>query len=250
MQKYLIIFSFFVLFACAEKAQLDLSGVPEGQIYQMAEKEYDSKNYVKAAELFRVVVDEYPFSATAAKAQIMEAYSYLLALRFVEAEVAIDEFLSLYPGNENTEWAYYLKALIYYDQILVVKLDQEFSAKAKLAIEEYLNRYPEGKYRNDLILKLDLVHEHLAGKEMLVARYYQQRADLVAAISRYQDVYRQFSNTSHIQEALYRLVECYKTMGIDLEAQKYASVLGHNYPESKWYKLSYELIKHQESGAH
>ena len=243
MQKYLFIFSFFILFACANKEKLDLTGVPEGQIYEMAETEYENKNYVKAAELFRVVVDEYPFSTTAAKAQIMEAYSYFLALRFVEAEVAVDEFLSLYPGNENTEWAYYLRALIYYDQILVVRLDQEFSEKAKLAIDEYLNRYPDGKYATDLTLKLDLVNEHLAGKEMMIGRYYQQRADLVAAISRYQDVYKNYSTTSHIQEALFRLVECYKTMGILPEAEKYAAVLGYNYPDSKWYKLSYELLK-------
>ena len=243
MTRHLLILSFLFLFACADKEKLDLSGVPEGQIYQMAETEYENKNYTKAAELFRVVVDEYPFSTTAAKAQIMEAYSYFLALRFVDAEVAVEEFLSLYPGNENTEWAYYLKALIYYDQILVVKLDQEFSEKAKLAIDEYLNRYSGGKYATDLMLKLDLVNEHLAGKEMMIGRYYQQKSDLVAAISRYQDVYKNYSTTSHIQEALYRLVECYLALGISSEAEKYAAVLGHNYPESKWYKYGYSLLR-------
>ena len=243
MQKYLLIFSFLFLFACADKEKLDLSGVPEGQIYQMAETEYENKNYTKAAELFRVVVDEYPFSSTAAKAQIMEAHCYFLALRFVEAEVAVDEFLSLYPGNENTEWAYYMKALIYYDQILVVRLDQEFSEKAKLAIDEYLNRYPSGKYATDLTLKLDLVNEHLAGKEMMIGSYYQKKADLVAAISRYQDVFKNYSTTSHIQEALYRLVECYKTMGLTQEAERYAAVLGYNYPDSKWYRYCYNLLK-------
>jgi len=243
MKKHLLILSFLFLLACASKEKLDLSGIAEGQIYQMAKTEYENKNYMQAAQLYRVVVDEYPFSTIAAKAQIMEAHSYFLALRFVEAEVAIEEFLSLYPGNENTEWAYYLKALIYYDQILIVKLDQEFSEKAKLSIDEYLNRYPEGKYTTDLILKLDLVNEHLAGKEMLIGRYYQQKADLVAAISRYQDVYKNYSTTSHIQEALFRLVECYQTLGISSEAQKYAAVLGHNYPDSKWYKYSYSLLQ-------
>jgi outer membrane protein assembly factor BamD len=244
IKKILLTLGLLLFVACANKGdELDLSGIAEGELYSLADEEFQSKNYSKAASLFRVVVDEYPFSALAAKAQIMEAYSYYLGLKFIEAEVAIEEFLTLFPGNENTEWAYFLKSIIYYDQILVVKLDQEFSVKAKESITEYLNRYPNGKYVKDLTLKLDLVNEHLAGKEMLVAKYYQDNADYVAAINRYQDVFYNYSTTSHIQEALYRLSECYYILGIESEAKKYAAVLGHNYPASKWYNYAYNIMR-------
>ena len=242
MKKLLMLFGLLLILGCANQSKEDLSAIPENELLQLANNAFEEKNYSRAALLFKTIVDEHPFSETAAKAQIMEAYSYYLGMKFIDAEIAVEEFLILFPGNPETEWAYYLRALIYYDQILIVKLDQDFSSKAKEAINEYKNRYPDGKYINDLTLKLDLVNEHLAGKEMLIGRYYQSKVDYVAAINRYKDVYYQYSTTSQIEEALYRLVECYMSIGLHAEAKKYAAVLGYNYPQGKWYKYSYDLL--------
>ena len=156
--------------------------------------------------------------------------------------VALDRFVKLHPGNKDTPYAYFLKALNYYEQITDVGRDQGITQKAREALNEVVRRYPESQYAKDAKIKLDLVLDHLAGKELEIGRYYLNRGKLIGAINRFKHVIDSYQTTTHTPEALHRLVEAYLALGIKEEAQKYAAVLGHNYPNHPWYEKSYRLI--------
>jgi outer membrane protein assembly factor BamD len=232
------------LVSCAEKKEdIDYSKLDPEILFTEAESLYNQENYTESASKFMTISEEYPFSDTAVDSLFMALKSYYSALKFTDAEVVANEFIYLYPVSKKIEEVYYLKALIFYDQIKVVKLDQGNTLMAKEAIEEYLNRYPSGQYSNDLKLKMDLVTEHFAGKEMEVGRYYLTQNDYVAAINRFEIVVEKYQTTNHIEEALYRLTESYYALGITKEAKKYAAILGRNYPTSDWYLKAYNLLK-------
>lgn len=244
--KKIILFVTLVMTACAEKKpEIDYSKLDPNLLFSEAKAEYDQQSYGNAAENFMKIYEEYPFSDIAQQALLMALKSNYAGLKFVDAETISNEFITLYPNSPNIEEVYYLRAVIYYDQIRVVRLDQANTVAAKEAIEEYLNRYPNGKFANDLNLKLDLVFEHFAGKEMEVGRYYLGQSDYIAAINRFKIVVEKYSRTSHVQEALYRLTECYYALGLVTEANEYASILGHNYPDNRWYQKAYNILKNK-----
>jgi outer membrane protein assembly factor BamD len=172
----------------------------------------------------------------------MQAYSLYLAGEYDEAIDVLDMFIKLHPMNIDIAYAYYLKALSYYMQISNIALDQSKTTLAKEGFEDVIKRFPGTKYAIDSALKIDLVNDHLAGKEMDIGRYYLHKKNPIAAIKRFQNVVDNYQTTSHVPEAFYRIVESYLLLGLANEAEKYASVLGHNYQDNKWYKYSYELI--------
>jgi outer membrane protein assembly factor BamD len=156
--------------------------------------------------------------------------------------MGLDRFIQLHPGNENIAYAYYLRALGFYEQISDVRRDQRMTQLALEGLRQVAERFPNTHYARDAQLKIDLTLDHLAGKEMEIGRYYLTRDQYQAAINRFQKVVDDYQTTTHIPEALHRLTEAYLALGIPSEAKKATAVLGHNYPDSRWYEDSYSLI--------
>lgn len=216
--------------------------VPVEQLYNRAADALDAGGHVEATKLFEDVERQYPYSQWATKAQLMAAYSSYEAQRYDDAILALDRFIQLHPGNEHVDYAYYLKALSLYEQISDVRRDQQMTKDALDALNGLIRRFPDSKYSRDAMLKRDLTTDHLAGKEMEIGRYYLNRGHINAAINRFRMVVLRYQTTTHTAEALHRLVEAYLTLGVQDEAKRIAAVLGYNYPGSKWYKQSYDLL--------
>lgn len=218
---------------------------PVSDLYQKAVANMEAQNYGAAADSFDEVERQYPYSQWATRAQLMSAYAHYLDLNYDQAIIGLDRFIQLHPGNENIAYAYYLRGLSFYEQISDVRRDQKMTRLALDGLTQVVERFPESKYARDASLKIDLTNDHLAGKEMEIGRYYLSREQYQAAINRFQTVVDDYQTTTHVPEALHRLTETYLAMGIIAEAQKSAAVLGHNYPDSVWYKDSYALLTGQ-----
>ncbi|MEK6542040.1 MAG: outer membrane protein assembly factor BamD, partial [Pseudomonadota bacterium] len=200
-------------------------------------------DYRVAAALFDEVERQHPYSPWARRAQLMSAFNYYAAAQHTESLASAQRFLQLHPGNRDAPYAYYLIALNYYEQISDVTRDQRITQQALDALNEVIRRYPESEYASDARLKVDLVSDHLAGKEMEIGRFYQRSSNWLAATVRFRSVVENFQTTSHAPEALYRLVESYLSLGLPDEARRAAAVLGRNYPGSEWYSRSFELLQ-------
>jgi len=212
------------------------------EIYSQALAYLDAERYKDAAQYFDEVERQHPYSVWARRAILMSAYCYYQANKYTEAITAADRFITLHPGNKEAPYAYYLKSVSLYEQIVDVGRDQRRTEQAMAALNELIRRFPQTDYARDARLKLDLTRDHLAGKEMSIGRYYLKRGEYVAAINRFRTVIERYQTTSHVPEALHRLVECYLSLGVKKEAQTAAAVLGYNYPGSDWYQDSYNLL--------
>ena len=217
-------------------------------LYQAAKDRLDRGNVKEAAALFDEVERQHPYSPWARRAQLMSSFSYYVAREYSKSIQSAQRFLSIHPGNRDAPYAYYLVALNYYEQISDVTRDQKTTQQAQTALNELIRRYPNSRYAADARLKLDLVNDHLAGKEMTVGRSYQRSGKWLAASIRFRTVIDTYQTTSHTPEALYRLVESYLSLGIPAEAQKAAAVLGANYPGDEWYERAYELMQRHAPG--
>jgi outer membrane protein assembly factor BamD len=229
----------------SEDGKVDVEEVkrPVEEVYAEGRELLARGSYTKAIGLFQEVERLYPFSPLANKSKVMEAYAQYKDEEYEKAIALIDDFVQLNPGTEDIEFMYYMKAMCYYNRISDVKRDQGVTVKAQAAFAELTNRFPKGKYARDGEYKLDLIKDHLAAKEMEVGRYYQKQNNQLAAINRYKSVVKEYDDTQQIEEALYRLTEANTLLGLDQEALKYSTILGYNYPSSKWYKRSYRLMK-------
>ncbi|MGB3752917.1 MAG: outer membrane protein assembly factor BamD [Parerythrobacter sp.] len=217
-------------------------------LYSEAKRRLDQGNAPVAAALFDEVERQHPYSPWARRAQLMSAFAYYTARDYNKAIQSSRRFLSIHPGNKDAPYAYYLIALSYYEQISDVTRDQKITEQAMVALREVNRRFPTSEYASDARLKLDLVNDHLAGKEMEIGRFYQRSGRWLAAQIRFQNVVETFQTTSHTPEALYRLTESSLALGIPTEAKKYAAVLGSNYPGSEWYEKAYELVQDEVPG--
>ncbi len=215
---------------------------PAEELYADASKAMDAGNYDQATKLFEEVERQHPYSQYATKAQLMAAYSAYEGDNYDDAILSLDRFIELHPGSESIDYAYYLKALAYYEQITDVARDQAITKDAMDAFNTLIQRFPDSKYARDAKLKMDLTDDHLAGKEMEIGRYYLNRGETNAAINRFRTVVKDYQTTTHVPEALHRLVECYLSLGLRTEAARVAAVLGYNYPGSKWYEDTYKII--------
>ena len=214
-----------------------------------AKRTMDSGDYENAAKLFDEVERQHPYSVWARRAQLMSAFNYYLATKYNDAINSARRFITIHPGNEEAPYAQYLIAMSYYQQIADVNRDQSTTSAASEAFGELIRRYPNTRYAADARLKLDLITDHLAGKEMEVGRFYQRSGQWLAATYRFREVVDKYQTSSHTPEALERLVETYLALGIPEEARKSAAVLGRNYPESYWYKQSLKLLDAQQRRA-
>lgn len=215
---------------------------PAEVLYANALSTLEDGRAAQATKLFEEVERQHPYSTWATQALVMAAYSYYLMDDYDSAIPALENFIELHPGNRNAAYAFYLRALSYYEQIADVTRDQGNTEEALRALSDVVARFPNTPYARDASLKLDLVRDHLAGKEMEVGRYYLKRDLFLAAINRFRTVVEKYQTTTHTPEALHRLVEAYLSLGINEEAQAAAAVLGFNYPGSDWYQDSYALL--------
>jgi len=215
-------------------------------LYNLAKDQLDNGRYTTAAALFAEVERQHPYSPWARRAQVMGAFSHYLARNYTEAIQASQRFLAIHPGNSEAPYVYYLIAISYYEQMSDVRRDQGVTFQAQAALNELVRRYPQSEYAADARLKLDLVNDHLAGKEMEIGRFYQRRRQWLASTLRFRNVIDNYETTTHAPEALMRLTESYLALGIVEEARRSAAVLGANYPETRWYTRAYELM--QEHG--
>jgi outer membrane protein assembly factor BamD len=188
----------------------------------------------KAAPKFEEVERQHPYSDLAVRAQIMAAWSFYVDNNYPQAIASLDRFIELNPADDMVEYAYYLKALSYYEQIVDVERDAEMTLLALTAFEDVLLRYPDGIYSKDSRLKSDLARSHLAGKEMAVGRFYIKSGHYGAALRRFERVVREYQTSNQVPEALYRMVEAYLALGLIDEASRVGSVAVYNYPESFW----------------
>ena len=217
-------------------------------LYSSAKTQLDRGNYELAAAIFDEVERQHPYSIWARRAQLMSAFSYYAAKEHQKSIDSARRFLAIHPGNKDAPYAFYLVALNQYEQISDVERDQTATRAALDSLGEVVRRYPDTRYASDARLKIDLVRDHLAGKEMEIGRFYQRRGQWLASITRFRAVVDEYQTTSHAAEALMRLTESYLALGIPEEARKTAAVLGANYPGSKWYTRAYSLMqKHAPS---
>ena len=244
----------FTLPACAGKGKhtrADTQYVARdvATLYNLARQQLGQGNYAAAAAIFDEVERQHPYSIWARRAQLMSAFSYYAARDYTKSTESSRRFLSIHPGNRDAPYAYYLIALSYYEQITDIERDQTTSKQALDALGELVRRYPDTRYAADARLKIDLVRDHLAGKEMEVGRFYERRNQWLAAVTRFRAVIEEYQTTSHTPEALLRLTECYLALGVPEEARRSAAVLGANYPGTKWYQRAYELMQRHPGNA-
>lgn len=225
-----------------QKEKLAYVERPAEQIYNQAVDRMDRKDWDRAILLFQEVERQHPFSEWARRSMLMTAYAHYRANEYDQAVSTAQRFVSLHPGSDSAPYAYYLSALSYYDQIYDVGRDQATTVQAEAALQQVVRRYPDSDYARDARLKLELTHDHLAGKEMSIGRYYLKQNQHLAAIGRFKNVVSQYETTSHVEEAMHRLVESYVSIGVFEEAKLVGSVLGYNYPGSEWYADTYELL--------
>jgi len=199
----------------------------------------------KASEAFNAVETNYPYSTWANHAELLHGYAEFRRQNFDSAVGALNRFIELHPASPDAAYAYYLKALCFYEQIEGVHHDQTFTLEAVQALQDVITRFPDSAYARDARVKLRLAQNRLAGHQMAIGRFYERQNLYPAAIHQFQIVVQQYQTTTFVPEALERLVECDLDLGLVPQARRVAAVLGYNYPGSRWYKLAYEKL-----GAH
>ena len=219
--------------------KVDLTKETPEQLYNNGVDALNRKDYGVAVTQFDAVQQNYPYSPWAVNAQLMDGYAEYLRNHYSDAIAQLDRYVQLHPASKDTAYAYYLRALSFYEQIADVQRDQKGTQEAMVALQEVVNRYPDSAYGRDSRLKIDLCRDHLAGKEMEIGRYYEKQQLYAAAIGRFQRVVDNYQTTNHVPEALHRLTEIYLRLGLTDQARRTASVLAYNYPGNRWYQDSW-----------
>ncbi|HEY8003930.1 MAG TPA: outer membrane protein assembly factor BamD [Phenylobacterium sp.] len=224
------------------KTKLAYEERPVELLYSTGADRMDKHLWSQAVEYFQEVERQHPYSEWSRRSILMQAFAHYQANNYSEAIADADRYISLYPGNSAAAYAHYLKAICYFEQIVDVGRDQAATGQALDNLREVTTRYPHTEYALDARLKIDMVNDQLAGKEMTIGRWYLRQNDTLAAIGRFKTVVQRYQTTSHAPEALYRLVEAYLTLGLMNEAKENGAVLGYNYPGDLWYQDAYKLL--------
>ena len=224
------------------RAKADPTTRTPEELYNNGIDALNQKRYATAVSQFDAVEQNYPYSSWAVNSQLMHGYTEYLQNHYTEAVGALDRYIQLHPSSSNVSYAYYLRALSFYEQIADIQRDQKGTEQAMAALQDVVNRFPDSAYARDARLKIDLCRDHLAGKEMEIGRWYENQKLYAAAIGRFQRVVDDYQTTNHTPEALHRLTEIYLLLGMTDQARRTAAVLGHNYPGSPWYEDSYQQL--------
>ncbi len=233
------------LSACAgnkKKPRLAYEERPVELLYATGADRLDRRQWNQAVGYFQEVERQHPYSEWSRRSILMQAYAHYQGNDYAEAIGDADRFMTLYPGNPAAAYAHYIKAICYFEQIVDVNRDQAATGQALESLRDVVQRYPRTEYASDARLKIDMVNDQLAGKEMTIGRYYLRQGDTLAAVNRFKMVVDRYQTTTHTPEALYRLVEAYLTLGLGEEARRNGAVLGFNYPGDPWYGDAYKLL--------
>lgn len=239
--QYAILSSLLFLSACQDSEDA-YNARPVDDLYNEAQDYLKKGEYTKSAKSFAEVERQHPYSNWAVKAQLMSGYAYYQAKKYDEAIENFNVFIGLHPTHEDVPYAHYMIGICYYEQMPITERDQKTSEKAMNAFLEVAEKHPGSKYAKDARMKLDMIRDHMAGKEMDIGRFYQGQKNFLAASNRFKFVVDAYQTSSHVPEALHRLVECYLNLGLIDQAKATGAVLGHNYPGSTWYLESYKLL--------
>ena len=246
---FLFLVSILVLCVSCTKDQSKKSVIKEKSLdlqvmeaYNEGVKSLESGDVLFAAKKFNEAEILFPQSDWAPNSALMAAYSYYKQDYYQDTISEIERFLRVYPNHKDTDYAYYLMAISYYEQIVDEKKDLQSILKAKKTFNYIIKKYSGTEYALDSEFKLDLINDILASKEMYIGRYYFQKKKWIPAINRFRAVIDEYETTVYTEEALHRLVEVYYILGLKNESQKYAQLLGYNYQSSKWYEKSYTIF--------
>lgn len=216
---------------------------PAEELYNLGLSRLERNEFSRAAEAFEELERNYPFSDWARRGLLMQTFAQFSGQMYDDAENSARRYLQLYPATPDAAYAQYLLAMSNYNRIPDITRDQERTQQALRAFQELIDRYPNSEFVEDARAKIVFARDQLAGHEMQIGRFYLERRNFTGAINRFRTVVSQYQTTRHVEEALARLVEAYMALGITNEAQTAAAVLGHNFPESEWYRDSFALLQ-------
>jgi len=238
-----------LFFSCTKKEQVKESIIKEKSLnlqvleaYKEGKESLEGGDVLYAAKKFNEAEKLFPQSEWAPRSALMAAYSYYAQDYYNDAKAELERFIKIYPYHQNLDYAYYLIAIVYYEQIVDEKKDTGSIINAKKSFESVVEKFPNSDYAIDAKFKLDLIEDLLASKEMYIGRYYFEKKKWIAAINRFRTVVDDYETTIYVEEALHRLVEVHYTLGLKEEAKKYAQLLGYNYQSSQWYENSYAIF--------
>lgn len=217
--------------------------VPPDRLYDNGLYDLQTRNYDDAAKKFDALQKQDPYSQWQRKAMLMTAFSQYKDGKYNDAIGSAQHYISLFAQAPDLDYAYYIEGMSYYNQIPDITRDQDAAQKASKVFAELIQKFPKSEYVDDARYKLQVTRDQLAGRDMMVGRYYLERRDYTGAINRFRDVLAKYQTTRHAEEALERLTEAYLALGIVNEAQTAAAILGHNFPDSVWYKDAYARLK-------
>ena len=245
LSKLAFIFLFICLIiSCSQNNQnvKNINSETPENLYALAMQDLKKENYEKAKVLFDEIEFNFPLSNEAIQSQIMTAFIEYARMNYDEAIFKLSRIINRYPSHKNIDYAYYLKAICNFEQIENEYLDGSYNKEALESFNQVINRFPESKYARDSEQKIILIKENIAAKHMSIALFYLKQKKYLASMKRYKKVIDDHSKSKFTPEALHRLVEIYYSLGMIEDAKKTASVIGYNYPDSKWYRYSYELV--------
>jgi len=236
-----------LLAGCADDANKIAPDEPADKLYNEGLTLLNKKEFVDSAKKFEEVDRQHPYSDWGRKSLLMAAFAYYEGGKYDDTITAAKRYVTLHPGSTDAAYAQYLMASAYFDQIPDVTRDQARTERAMQVLAEVARKYPDTEYAESAKKKIEVARDQLAGKEMMIGRFYLEKRNFIGAINRFKAVVTQYQTTRHVEEALMRLTECYMALGIVNEAQTAAAVLGHNFPSSPWYQDAYKLV--QTSGS-
>jgi outer membrane protein assembly factor BamD len=232
-----------LLAGCADDKNAIAPDEPADKLYNEGLTLLNKKEFVDSAKKFEEVDRQHPYSDWGRKSLLMAAFAYYEGGKYDDTIMAAKRYVTLHPGSSDAAYAQYLMASAYFDQIPDVTRDQARTERAMQVLAEVARKYPDTEYAESAKKKIEVARDQLAGKEMMVGRFYLERRNFIGAINRFKAVVTQYQTTRHVEEALMRLTECYMALGIVPEAQTAAAVLGHNFPSSPWYQDAYKLVQ-------
>ncbi len=238
-----------ILFGCSknnDNLSKDKESLPPDQLYILAKSNLDKNELDTALELFKEIESKYPLSKESIESKINIAFIYYITLDYDNSIFKLDKIIQRYPDYKSIDYVYYLKAICFYEQIQNPELDGSINLEALKSFEEIISRFPTSKYTKDSKQKILLVKDSIASKNMVIADYYLKNNNYLAALNRYKKVIEEHEDSKYVPEALFRLVEIYYTLGLIEDAKKTASVIGYNFPNSEWYKYSYDIVGEKE----
>ena len=232
-----------LLAGCADDKNKIAPDEPADKLYNEGLTLLNKKEYVDSAKKFEEVDRQHPYSDWGRKSLLMAAFAYYEGGKYDDTITTAKRYVTLHPGSADAAYAQYLMASAYFDQIPDISRDQARTERAMQVLAEVARKYPNTEYAESAKKKIEVARDQLAGKEMMIGRFYLEKRNFIGAINRFKAVVTQYQTTRHVEEALMRLTECYMALGIVPEAQTAAAVLGHNFPSSPWYQDAYKLVQ-------